>query len=54
MEGGSLITGYTINNRSVTKDAQYWERLYRTSLEMSGIENSGGIDEQPIRFIKRT
>jgi hypothetical protein len=54
MEGGAAISGYTINGRSVTKDATYWERMYKTALEMASVENSGGIDEQPIRFIART
>lgn len=47
------VSSYTINGRSVTKDLQFWERALRLAMEMQGIESSGGVDEQPIRFISR-
>ena len=47
------VSSYTIAGRSVTKDLQFWERALRLALEMQGVEASGGIDEQPIRFISR-
>jgi hypothetical protein len=48
------VSSYTINGRTVTKDLQFWERALKMALEMAAVESSGGIDEQPIRFIKRT
>lgn len=48
------VSSYTINGRTVTKDLQFWERALKLALEMASVENSGGIDEQPVRFIKRT
>jgi hypothetical protein len=48
------VSSYTINGRTVTKDLQFWELALKMALEMSAVENSGGIDEQPIRFIART
>jgi hypothetical protein len=47
------VSSYTINGRSVVKDLQFWERALKMALEMASVENNGGIDEQPIRFIKR-
>lgn len=48
------ISSYTVNGRSVAKDLTFWERALKLALEMSSIENSGGIDEQPIRFMRRS
>jgi len=48
------VSSYTINGRTVAKDLQFWERALKMALEMASVENSGGIDEQPIRFIART
>ena len=48
------ISSYTVNGRTVAKDLQFWERALKMALEMASVENSGGIDEQPIRFIART
>ena len=47
------ITSYTINGRSVTKDLTFWQASLRLALEMSGVDDSGGIDQQPIRFTRR-
>jgi hypothetical protein len=47
------VSSYTINGRTVTKDLLFWERALRLAMEMASIENSGGIDEMPIRFIAR-
>ena len=48
------ISSYTLNGRTIAKDLTFWERALKLALEMASVENSGGIDEQPIRFIKRT
>jgi hypothetical protein len=48
------VSSYTLNGRTVQKDLQFWERALKMALEMAAVENSGGIDEQPIRFIART
>jgi hypothetical protein len=47
------VSSYSINGRTVTKDLQFWERALKLAMEMASVENSGGIDEQPIRFLAR-
>jgi hypothetical protein len=47
------ITSYSINGRTVSKDVAFWERALRFAMEMSSVDETGGIDQQPIRFVGR-
>lgn len=47
------ITSYTINGRSVTKDIRWLTEAHDYAMQMANVEESGGIDVQPIHFGKR-
>jgi len=48
------ITSYTINGRTVTKDAQWWKTAYEYAQRQANVDDCGGVDVQPIYFGKRT
>lgn len=48
------LTSYTINGRTVTKDIRWWQDAHQYALQQANVEESGGIDIQPIRFGART
>lgn len=47
------VTSYTINGRSVTKDVAGIKLDHEYALRMANVEESGGVDVQPIRFGRR-
>lgn len=51
LSGG--VTSYTINGRSVVKDLNWWQKAHEYAMQQAAVEDSGGIDVQPIRFGKR-
>lgn len=44
------LTSYSINGRTVTKDLRWWQDAHQYALQQANVEDSGGIDVQPIRF----
>jgi hypothetical protein len=47
------ITSYTINGRTVTKDVRWLNEAHDYAQRMANVEESGGIDVQPISFGRR-
>jgi len=47
------VTSYTINGRTVAKDVRWWQDAHAYALKQASVEDSGGIEDQPIYFGRR-
>lgn len=51
---GTGIANYMVNGRSVAHDTKWWSDSLTYAQLQASIEESGGVDQQPITFASRT